>query len=85
MASRFSGKSSFNKLSLLIGVPLKSIQVKEWNKKNKINRNICEKKKQQQQQLNFESEYKRHKSRENPNMGLPRVHMWYNCVEYLEA
>ena len=44
MANRFSGKSSFNKLSLLIGVPLKSIQVKEWNKKNKINRNICEKK-----------------------------------------
>ena len=33
MANRFSGKSSFNKLSLLIGVPLKSIQVKEWNKK----------------------------------------------------
>ena len=45
MANRFSGKSSFNKLSLLIGVPLKSIQVKEWNKKNKINRKICEKKK----------------------------------------
>ena len=43
MANRFSGKSSFNKLSLLIGVPLKSIQVNEWNKKNKINRNICEK------------------------------------------
>ena len=33
MANRFSGKSSFNKLSLLIGVPLKSIQVNEWNKK----------------------------------------------------
>ena len=80
MANRFSGKSSFNKLSLLVGVPLKSIQVNEWNKKNKIHRNICEKKKQQQH-LNFESEYKRHKSRENPNLGLPRVHMWYNCVE----
>ena len=33
MANRFSGKSSVNKLSLLIGVPLKSIQVNEWNKK----------------------------------------------------
>ena len=87
MANRFSGKSSFNKLSLLIGVPLKSIQVNEWNKKNKINMNICEKKQQQQQhqQLNFESENKRHKSRENPNLGLPRVHMLYNCLEYLEA
>ena len=48
MANRFSGKSSFNKLSLLIGVPLKSIQVNEWNKKNVINRKIYDKK-----QLNF--------------------------------
>ena len=40
MANRFSGKSSLNKLSLLIGFPLKSIQVNEWNEKNKINRNI---------------------------------------------
>ena len=44
MTNRFSGKINFNKLLLLIGVPLKSIQVKEWNKKNVINRNIYEKK-----------------------------------------
>ena len=44
MTDRFSGKISFKKLLLLIGVPLKSIQVKEWNKKNVINRNIYEKK-----------------------------------------
>ena len=43
MTNRFSGKSRFNKLLLLIGVPLRSIQVKEWNKKNVINRNIYEK------------------------------------------
>ena len=48
MANRFSGKSSFNKLSLLIVVPLKSIQVNEWNKKNVINRKIYDKKR-----LNF--------------------------------
>ena len=30
MTDRSSGKISFKKL-LLIGVPLKSIQVKEWN------------------------------------------------------
>ena len=29
MTNRFSGKIRFNKLLLLIGVPLKSIQVKE--------------------------------------------------------
>ena len=33
MTNRFSGKISFKKLLLFIGVPLKSIQVKEWNKK----------------------------------------------------
>ena len=44
MSNRFSGNNSFNKLLLLIGVPLKSIQVKEWNKKNVISRNISEKK-----------------------------------------
>ena len=70
MTNRFFGKSRFNKLLLLIGVPLKSIQVKEWNKKNVINRNI---------------EYGGHKSGENPNLGLPRVHILYNCLEYLEA
>ena len=70
MTNRFSGKISFNKLLLLIGVPLKSIQVKEWNKKNVINRNISLWKK-----LNFGSEYKRQKSGENPNLGLPRVHV----------
>ena len=43
MTNRFSGKSRFNKLLLLIGDPLRSIQVKEWNKKNVINRNIYEK------------------------------------------
>ena len=43
MTNRFSAKSRFNKLLLLIGVPLRSIQVKEWNKKNVINRNIYEK------------------------------------------
>ena len=40
MTNRFSGRISFNKLLFLIGVPLKSIQVKEWNKKNVINRNF---------------------------------------------
>ena len=50
MTYMFSGKTSFNKLFLLIGVPLKSIQVKEWNnKKNVIYRKIYEK----QKQLNF--------------------------------
>ena len=60
MANRFSGKSSFNKLSLLIGVPLKSIQVNEWNKK-KIRSigTFAKKQRQQDQQLNFESENKR--------------------------
>ena len=81
MANRFSGKSSFNKLSLLVGVPLKSIQVNEWNKKIRSIGTFVKKKRQ----LNFESENKRHKSRENPNLGLPRVHMLYNCLEYLEA
>ena len=57
MTNRFSGKISFNKLLFLIGVPLKSIQVKEWNKKNVINRSINLWKKL----LNFESEYKRQK------------------------
>ena len=86
LANRFSGKSSFNKLSLLIGVPLKSIQVNEWNKKKIRSIGTFVKKQQQQhQQLNFESENKGHKSRENPNLGLPRVHMLYNCLEYLEA
>ena len=33
MTNRFSGKIRFNKLLLVIGVPLKSIQVKEWNEK----------------------------------------------------
>ena len=33
----------------------------------------------------FESVYKRHKNGENPNLGLPRVHVLYNCPEYLEA
>ena len=36
-------------------------------------------------QLNFESVYKRHKNGETPNLGLPRVHVLYNCPEYLEA
>ena len=40
MTNRFSGKISFNKLLFLIGVPLNSIQVKEWNKKNVISRNF---------------------------------------------
>ena len=40
MTNRFSGKISFKKLLFLIGVPLNSIQVKEWNKKNVINRNF---------------------------------------------
>ena len=82
MTNTFSGKSSFNKLLLLIGVPLKSIQVKEWNKKNLINRNIYEKKLN-----NFESEYKRHKSGENPNLGyLEFIYYNYNsCLEYQEA
>ena len=80
MANRFSGKSSFNKLSLLVGVPLKSIQVNEWNKKIRSIGTFVKKKRQ----LNFESENKRHKSRENPNLGLPRVHMLYNCLEYLK-
>ena len=36
--------------------------------------------------LNFESVYKRHKNGENPNLGLPRVHVLNNnCLEYLEA
>ena len=29
---------------------------------------------EKKKQLNFESEYKGHKSEENPNLGLPRVH-----------
>ena len=82
MANKFCGKSSFNKLSPLVGVPLKSIQVNEWNKKIRSIGTFAKKKKRQ---LNFESENKRHKSRENPNLGLPRVHMLYNCLEYLEA
>ena len=60
-------------------------KLKSETKKIRSIGTFVKKKQQQQQQLNFESEYKRHKSRENPNMGLPRVHMWYNCVEYLEA
>ena len=36
MTNMFSGKTSFNKLLLLIGVPLKSIQVKEWNNKKNV-------------------------------------------------
>ena len=35
--------------------------------------------------LTFESEYKRHKSGEKPSLGLPRVHILYNCLEYQEA
>ena len=35
--------------------------------------------------LTSESEYKRHKSGEKPNLGLPRVHILYNCLEYQEA
>ena len=31
-------------------------------------------KKKKKKQLNFESEYKGHKSGENPNLGLPRGH-----------
>ena len=44
MTNRFSGKVRFNKLLLVIGVPLKSVQVKELNEKKWINRNIYEKK-----------------------------------------
>ena len=31
MTNRIYGKSRFNKLLLLIGIPLKSIEVKDWN------------------------------------------------------
>ena len=53
MANRFSGKSSFNKLSLLIGVPLKSIQVKEWNKKIRSIGTFVKKKKKKRQLNNI--------------------------------
>ena len=80
MTNGFSGKISFNKLLLLLGAPLKSIQVKEWNKKKCDQQEHLWKK-----QLNFESKYKRRKSGGNPNLGLPRVHVLYNCLEYVEA
>ena len=50
----FLAKVDLTSLLLLIGVRLKSIEVKEWNLKNMIEGNIYWKKK-------FESEYKRHK------------------------
>ena len=53
MANRFSGKSSFNKLSLLIGVPLKSIQVKESNKKIRSIGTFVKKKKKKRQLNNI--------------------------------
>ena len=75
MTNGFSGKSKLNKfllliLSVFLSIPFK---LKSEINKNVINRNINLWKKQQQQ-LNFESEYKGHKIGENPNLGLPRVH-----------
>ena len=49
-------------------------------KKNVINKNIYEKKKKK-----FWKWVQKTKEWENPNLGLPRVHMLYNCVEYQEA
>ena len=69
----FSGKSKFNKFLLLLLLMFLSnrFKLKSEINKNVINRNINLWIKKQ---LNFESEYKGHKSGENPNLGLPRVH-----------
>ena len=79
MANRFSGKSSFNKLSLLIGVPLKSIQVNEWNKKKIRSIGTFAKKKTTTRSTTKFWKW------EQKGLGLARVHMLYNCLEYLEA
>ena len=74
MTNGFSGKSKFNKFLLLILLVFLSnrFKLKSEINKNVINRNINLWKKKKQ--LNFESEYKGHKSGENPNFALPRVH-----------
>ena len=73
MTNGFSGKSKFNKFLLLILLVFLSnrFKLKSEINKNVINRNINLWIKKQ---LNFESEYKGHKSGENPNLGLPRGH-----------
>ena len=73
MTNGFSGKSKFNKFLLLILLVFLSnrFKLKSEINKNVINRNINLWIKKQ---LNFESEYKGHKSGENPNFALPRVH-----------
>ena len=83
MTNGFSGKSKFNKFLLLILLVFLSnrFKLKSEINKNVINRNINLWIKKQ---LNFESEYKGHKSGKNPNFALPRVHE-NNSLEYLEA
>ena len=70
MTNGFSGKSQSNKFLLLILLVFLSNRFKLKSEVNVINRNINLWKKK----LNFESEYKGHKSGENPNLGLRRVH-----------
>ena len=73
MTNGFSGKSQSNKCLLLILLVFLSnrFKLKSEINENVINRNINLWIKKQ---LNFESEYKGHKSGENPNFALPRVH-----------
>ena len=73
MTNGFSGKSKFNKFLLLILLVFLSnrFKLKSEINKNVINRNINLWIKKQ---LHFESEYKGHKSGENPNFALPRVY-----------
>ena len=69
MTNGFSSKSKFNKFLLLILLVFLSnrFKLKGEINKNLINRNINLWIKKQ---LNFESEYKGHKSGENPNFAL---------------